>query len=190
MGQGVEMRLLRSTSGNGKKGRVVRNKFEELAELNMASLIDILTVILMFLIKNAQVGSAINIPQNMSVPTTITNEQLYKNSSTVIVKLYTDKVLYGTENLYVGSIKDLQENAKTRQTIYEFMKRESETIAKLGKQKHIDLTPCLLIQADKRLPCQYITTMVKIGAGAAFSNIYFSTIQDESWLKKSATVDY
>lgn len=178
--------MLRKSKDAKKKVRVTRNKFEELAELNMASLIDILTVILIFLVKNAQIGSAINIPQNMAVPTTITNEQLLKNSSTIIVKLFTDKVLYGSENLYVGTIKDLEENIKTREVIYEYMKKESQIITKMAQAKNTVVTPCLLIQADKRLPCQYITTMVKIGAGASFANIYFSTIQDESWLKKSA----
>jgi hypothetical protein len=40
--------------------------------------------------------------------------------------------------------------------------------------------PCLLIQADKELPCRYITEFIKFSAQASFANIYFSAIHTDN----------
>jgi biopolymer transport protein ExbD len=168
--------------------RKVRRKFEDAAFLSITSLLDILTIILVFLVKNVSMESQrLTVPENMSLPTTITNQELIDNGLTVLVKMYPDKILIGTDNIEVGNLQQLVEDVKIREMIYNFMINEAGQIQVLNKQRGTRYEPCLLIQADKQIPCQYITQMVKIGAGASFANIYFSTLQDENWLKTSTT---
>jgi biopolymer transport protein ExbD len=164
--------------------RKVRRKFPDAAFLSITSLLDILTILLAFLIKNVSMESQrLTIPENMSLPTTITNQELIDNGLTVLVKMYPDKILIGTDNIQAGSLQQLVEDVKTRETIYNYMKHEAGQIIKLNQEKGTKYEPCLLIQADKQIPCQYITQIVKIGAGASFANIYFSTLQDTDWLQ-------
>lgn len=167
--------------------RKVRRKFFETANLSVTSLLDILTIILVFLIKNVSMeAQKMTVPENMSLPTTITNQELIDNGLTVLVKIYPDRILIGTDNLKAGTLQQLVEDAETREVIYNYMQHEASQIAKLNTRKGTNYQPCLLIQADKQIPCQYITQLVKIGAGASFANIYFSTLQDQNWLQATA----
>jgi biopolymer transport protein ExbD len=172
---------------DGKSKRVVRRQFGEAAELSITSLLDALTIILVFLIKNMSMDAQTNeIPKNMAYPSTITNEELIKNGLTLIVRLYPDKVMIGTNHLKVGTLKQLIEDPKTREIIFNYMKSEAAKIAARNARLKSDFKPVLLVQADKQVICQYVTTLIKIGAGASFENIYFSTLKDDAWLTQSA----
>ncbi len=167
--------------------RKVRRKFETHVGLSITSLLDILTILLVFLIKNVSIeAQKVTSPDNMRLPTTITNQELLQSGLTVVVKMYPDRILVGIDNLPVGSLRQLVEDKNTRETIYNYLKHEASQIETRNKKDKTDFQPCLLIQADKQIVCQYITQMVKIGAGAAFANIYFSTLQNENWLKATA----
>ncbi len=167
--------------------RKVRRKFADAAALSITSLLDILTILLVFLIKNISMESQkISAPQNMLLPTTITNQELIDNGLTVLVKVFPDKVLIGTDNINAGTLTQLVSDATSREIIFNYMKNEANQISLLNSRKGTNYQPCMLIQADKSIPCQYITQLVKIGAGATFANIYFSTLQDENWLRQSA----
>jgi len=167
--------------------RKVRRHFEDSAALSITSLLDVLTIILVFLIKNVSMeAQRLTVPENMLLPTTITNQELMSNGLTVLVKLYPDRVLIGTESLPAGTLKQLVEDKKTREIIYNYMQNEADQIKAMNEKSKTDNQPCLLIQADKQILCQYITQIVKIGAGASFANIYFSTLEDQNWLQKSA----
>jgi biopolymer transport protein ExbD len=168
--------------------RRVRKKFYDTATISITSLLDVLTIILVFLIKNVSMeAQKLTVPENMSLPTTITNQELIDNGLTVLVKLYSDnRVLIGTDNLPAGTLKDLVENPRTREVIYNYMQNEANQITAMNTKRGTNYQPCLLIQADKKILCQYITQLVKIGAGASFANIYFSTLQDENWLQSTA----
>jgi biopolymer transport protein ExbD len=168
--------------------RKVRRKFTDAAFLSITSLLDILTIILVFLVKNVSMeAQRMTVPENMSLPTTITNQELIDNGLTVIVKMYPDKILIGTDNILAGNLQQLAEDVETREVIYNYMKHEAGQIKILNDKRGTRYEPCLLIQADKQIPCQYITQLVKIGAGASFANIYFSTLQDENWLQATAS---
>jgi len=167
--------------------RKVRRQFPDAAVLSITSLLDVLTIILVFLIKNVSLESQrLTVPENMLLPSTITNQELLDNGLTVLVKLYPDRVLVGVDNLKAGTLEQLVEDKATRQIIYDYMQNEANQITAMNTKKGTDYQPCLLIQADKSILCQYITQIVKIGAGASFANIYFSTLEDQNWLKKSA----
>jgi len=163
--------------------RAVRRKFEDVGGLSITSLLDILTIMLVFLIKNVSVDAQrVTVPENMIFPPTITNDELLDNGVTIVVKMYQDRILLGTDNLYAGSLTDLVGNVAKRQMIFEYMKNEAVRIINLDEDK-TKFKPCLLIQADKGIPVQYITELIKLSAGAFFENIYFSTLE-EDWLKR------
>jgi len=167
--------------------RKVRRKFPDTAALSIVSLLDILTILLVFLIKNVSMeAQRLTAPENMSLPTTITNQELIDNGLTVLVKVFPDEILVGTDNLRAGSLQQLMNDSSIREIIYNYMKNEANQITLLNTNRGTNYQPCLLIQADKQIPCQYITQIIKIGAGASFSNIYFSTLQDQNWLQTSA----
>jgi biopolymer transport protein ExbD len=167
--------------------RKVRRKFADTAALSITSLVDILTILLVFLIKSVSIESQkITVPANMQFPTTITNQELIDNGLTVLVKIYPDKILVGTDNIPAGSLRQLVEDTSTREVIFNYMKNEAAQITVMNSKRGTNYLPCMLIQADKEIPCQYITQLIKIGAGASFANIYFSTLQDENWLQSSA----
>lgn len=168
--------------------RKVRRKFFDTASLSITSLLDILTILLVFLIKNVSMeAQRLTIPENMTLPTTITNQELIENGLTVLVKMYPHQILIGTDNINAGTLLQLVEDADTRDVIFNYMKHEAARIELLNQRKGTNYQPCLLIQADRQIPCQYITQLVKISAGASFANIYFSTLQDQNWLQASAT---
>jgi biopolymer transport protein ExbD len=154
--------------------RTSRSSGNKTKDLNITSLIDILTILLVFMIKNISMDSAQKeAPEGMLLPTTITKNDLIESGQAVIVKIYTDKILYGKDNVPVGSLQDFVTNQNIRQTLLGLLKYEGNAIASQ------DGKPCLLIQADKELQCRYITEFIRFSAQAAFANIYFSTVHTE-----------
>lgn len=155
-----------------KKGS--RKKGNKTKDLNITSLIDILTILLVFMIKNISMDAAQkNAPEGMLLPTTITKNELVASGQAIIVKLYPDKILFGKENILVGSTQDFITATSVRQTLLRFLQYEAKSI------KDNANVPCLLIQADKELECRYITEFIKFSAQSAFANIYFSTIHTD-----------
>jgi len=174
--------------------RVVRRKFEDAAQLSITSLLDVLTIILVFLIKNMSVDAqASTVPKNMVYPPSITKEELIKNGLTVIVRMYPDKIEIGTNNIKVGSLQQLIEDTEVRKQLSSYMNAEAKRIYLRNQANKTDFKPVLLIQAHKDIICQYITTMIQIGASAyyentTFENIYFSTLKDDTWLSQSQRI--
>ncbi len=159
-------------SQSGK--RLKKHKSSKVKDLNITSLIDILTILLVFIIKNVSMDvSEKNVPKGMLLPTTVTKNVLIESGQTILVKIYPDQILYGKENIPVGSLQDFIGDVNVRTTLLRFMKLEAEKI------KENDHLPCLLIQGDKNLDCKYITEFIKFSAQASFANIYFSTIHTD-----------
>jgi biopolymer transport protein ExbD len=154
---------------------VARKKGSPAKDLNITSLIDILTILLVFMIKNIAMDSTQKTPpQGMQLPTTVSKNALIESGQAVFVKIYPDKVLYGTDNIEVGSLQDFMNKAEIRQTLLNFLRLEATQIKQAEKK------PCLLIQADKTLECRYITEFIKFSANASFANIYFSAIHTDN----------
>ena len=151
-----------------------RKRGNKTKDLNITSLIDILTILLVFMIKNISMDSTQkNSPEGMLLPTTITTNELVESGRAVYLKIYTDKILYGTESMNVGSMEDFLGRTEIRNSLLKLLQMESQAISSLNSK------PCLLIQADKEVPCRYITEFIKFSAQASFANIYFSTIHTE-----------
>ena len=152
-----------------------RKKGHKTKDLNITSLLDILTIMLVFMIKNiAMDATQKNAPEGMLLPTTITTEKLIENGHAVFVKIFQDKILYGTDNYYIGTLEDFMTKSSIRKTLLQYLKMEATAIATASSK------PCLLIQADKNLDCKYITEFIKFSANSAFANIYFSTIHTDN----------
>lgn len=177
------MGIREKLSSSDKQSRRTRQKFEEVKGLSITSLLDVLTIILVFLIKNVSMeAQKIAVPDNMQFPTTMEADELTDKQGTTIVKMYPDRILIGTENTYFGTLQDLVEDQDKRAKILEYLQFTAQQILEHPEQNET----CLLVQADESIPCQYITTMVQLGTSAYYQYIYFSTLKDTEWLKRQA----
>jgi len=169
----ISNRVNRSASGGPRKSR---DKIDKVKNLNITSLVDILTILLVFLIKNISVDTLrLTVPENMDLPSTVYTEDLESSGQAVVIKLYTDQILVGAENIRVGSLDSFLNDAKVRREMLSFMNEQTHLIT----SQEGDLKPLLLIQADTRIQCRYITDVVALGATAGFTSIYFSSVKGE-----------
>lgn len=166
-----------------KSRRKVRRKFDEVKGLSITSLLDVLTIILVFLIKNVS-SEAVKVSQEAGIqyPSTISNDKLMEKAGTTPIKIFPDKVIVGTEGLAFGSPSDLLLNADKRALISDYLVREVKDITATE-----GLETCLIVQADNSIPCDYVTEIVRIATAAGYSYIYFATLEDSDWLKKYST---
>ena len=156
--------------------RKQRNRIEKVKSLNITSLVDILTILLVFLIKNVSIDAQrVTVPENMNLPATVTTEELERSGIVVILKVFPDQILVGSENLYAGSPEDFMTDQEVRSQLLSFMKEQSDRVI----SQNPDFSPLLLLQADTSIQCRYITDIVALGATAGFTNVYFSTIKGE-----------
>jgi len=172
------MRFKESHAGD-KQHRRVRRKHEEVKGLSITSLLDVLTIILVFLIKNVSM-EAVKVSElpDMKYPTTITVEKLVEKAEVTPVKMYLDRILIGNENLYFATPQELKADEAKRSNIQQYLKMEYNAII-TDKTKE----PCLIVQADANLPCDYITEIVRLGTAIGYTNIYFATLEAPDWLK-------
>ncbi len=163
---------------NKKGSRRVRRKIEETRGLSITSLLDVLTIILVFLIKNVSM-EAVKISElpDMHYPTTITDEKLLENPEVIPVKLYQDRVLFGIDNLRMGTPDDIISDSNKRLAMQQYFESEMAKIPEDKKDK-----ACLVVQADAFLRCVYLTEIIRVATFANFPNIYFATIEDPDWL--------
>jgi len=142
-------------------------------EINLTSLIDVLTILLVFLIKNVSMDAQKNnSPEGMKLVESITNESLIENGKTIVIKVFPKQILFGVESIPVGTLEDFATNTTIRNRLLNMLSEQSERI----KAQNSDEIPSLLIQADRTIPCMYITEFIKLSSRSSFSNIYFSTI--------------
>ena len=162
------------------KFRLAKKKSHSKSDLNITSLMDILTILLVFMLKNvAMDASQKNAPEGMFLPTTTTKDKLIESGQAILIKIFSDKpeknepakILFGKENIYVGTLQEFMSKRETRENLFNYLKLEADEIINVMQNK-----PCLLIQADKELKCRYITEFIIFSANAAFANIYFSSI--------------
>jgi len=174
------MQLLDKIKTSDKSERKVRRKFEDAKGLSITSLLDELTIILVFLVKNISTEVVkISAEPKITYPHTITNDKLLEKAGTTPIKIFPDRVVVGAEALEYGSPAELVTDAKKRQDLFTYLKMEADDII-----QHQKAETCLLVQADYSIPCDYITEIVRIATAARYSYIYFATLEDADWLKK------
>jgi len=170
-------------SFKNKSKRRVFTARADVKGLSITSLLDILTIILVFLIKNVSMESqAFSEPKNMRLPTTTTNEKLIEDGGATVVKIYVDRVELGVEGTPFGTINELASNEVKRKQLAQYLDIEASKIVAMG----LNNKPCLVIQADDRVPCEYIQVILQAALSKGFENIYFSSIEKTDWLKDYA----
>jgi biopolymer transport protein ExbD len=165
--------LKRSSSNN--QGLTGKRAKKNVNQLSITSLLDVMTILLIFMIKNVSMDAAQrNAPNGMILPSTISNDKLIKNGNVIYVRMYTDKILYGSDNIEVGTLKEFTEDKRVKETLLRKLENEVKYI-KANNQK-----PVLLIQADKQLKCKYVIEFIEFSTTAQFADIYFSTINEKT----------
>jgi len=159
----------------GLGGKFKERKKSRAKELSITSLLDIMTILLVFMMKNVSMDvSQRNAPEGMILPSTISKDDLMKDSQLVYVKIFRDKILYGPDNMLVGSPQELLVDKGVQNILIDYLKKEAKYITKSNNK------PSLLIQADKEVECKYISGFIKLSTKAAFADIYFSTIHSDN----------
>lgn len=172
-----------STRSSKPRTRAVRRKTEDAKQLSITSLLDVLTIILVFLIKNVSMEAVkISEVEHLRYPTTITTEKLMENATVTPIKIFPDKVLLGNSDQLLGTPADLTSSADIRKALVQFLKLE---IATVDEDKLDDA--CLIVQCDANIPCAYITEVVSAAVGVGYPNIYFATLEEEDWLRSYAS---
>ncbi len=173
-------------SVHGTTGREAKKKHPKTKEINITSLIDILTILLVFLIKNVSMeAQKTQEPEGMKLPSTATKQELIKNGNTVIIKVYQDQILFGTSSTKV--IPDDKKAGFEGRELEVYMTDQATREAMLGllqaqaaqiKGANAEAIPAILIQADNNVQCRYITDMIILCANSEFTHIYFSSMHD------------
>ncbi len=171
---------------SGTSGREAKKKHPKSKEINITSLIDILTILLVFLIKNVSMeAQKVQQPEGMKLPSTSTKEALIENGNTVLIKVYDNQILFGTSNTKV--IPDEKMVGYEGRELEVFMNDEDTRTAMKGllqaqakeiKAANAEAIPAILIQADDKVLCRYITEIIVLCANSEFSHIYFSSMHD------------
>ena len=169
----ISYKVNRSSTGGPRKAR---GKIDKVKSLNITSLVDILTILLVFLIKNVSIDAArLTVPDNMMLPTTVFTEEIERSGKAVTLKVYPDQILIGSDNTYVGTPEEFMTEQDIRSRLLAFLNEQSASVT----AQNPDVSPLLLVQADTSILCRYITDLVALGATAGFTGIYFSTLKGE-----------
>ncbi|MFA6720234.1 MAG: biopolymer transporter ExbD [Candidatus Cloacimonadaceae bacterium] len=170
--------------------RRVRRKFPDGTKLSIISLVDILTILLVFLLKNVTMEvQKYSMPNNMTFPVTMQKRDLLENKGTTVVQIYPDRILLGEQGIHFGSLDEFASDPQKRTEILTYLQATANEILKDVDTAGNPKTPtALLIQADKSIPCWYITEFVSLGTSSFYEYIYFATLLETDWLDKSKSI--
>ena len=173
--------------GSEGKGRKQKRQPPKAKNMNITSLIDILTILLIFLIQNVSMeAQKTNPPEGMKLPTSANIDSLVTNGQIVIIKVYgrnpdtyeNGQILFGTSSTPVGDLDSFISDVATRNAMLNLLKEQAAAI----KATSEEAVPVILIQADDNVENRYITEIVKVSGSGDFGNIYFSSIrQQDLW---------
>jgi len=171
----VSHEVNRASGGPRKR----RSKGSKVSELDITSLVDILTILLLFLIQSVSVtaqSSAVAV--GVDPPKTITTDELKKNGQTVVIIFKQNKIAVAGNSMEAMSFGDLfaqNQIAKTkRKGLFNFLQIQAGKISK----RESNNVPLMLIQADKKTQCKYINNFIKYSALSGFADIYFATEEE------------
>jgi len=175
---------IRSSKYKTSKGkRRTRKKVDDAKQLSITSLLDILTILLVFLIKNVSMDAQnLTTPEKMVFPSTINAEKLIKDGDPYILKVYPGEILMGKTNTVFGAPEELFDAEKVDK-MTQLLTKEAKNIHDRKSDKNI---PILLIQADKMVQCRYIGELMVLAGECGFQQVYFSSQEDKEWLNQYA----
>jgi biopolymer transport protein ExbD len=165
--------------------RKSRKRNAKVPTLDITSLVDILTILLVFLIKNVSMeAQKVSIPSKMNMPATMNDEKtLQDKMSVILIRMYPEKVLYGLSGRLVGTPAQIENDQEVKRSFLNQLQSDLLKITETERTKPADQQhlPAILLQADKTMPCEYITALLAIAStDAGFSNIFFSTIKTDN----------
>ena len=95
--------------------------------------------------------------------------------------------MIGDRGIYFGTLNEFANNPLKRTEILKYLQTTALKILEDKDESGNPRTPpTLLIQADRSIPCWYITEFVSLGTSAYYEYIYFATLLDTNWLQHSA----
>jgi biopolymer transport protein ExbD len=167
--------------------RKVRRKFANEGGLSIISLVDILTILLVFLLKNVTMEvQKFTMPNNMTFPVTMEKRDLLENKGTTVIQIYPDRILIGEQGIYFGTLQEFAGDPVKRTEILQYLQTTAQqTLANTDETGKPKVPTALLIQADKTIPCWYITEFVSLGTSSFYEYIYFATLLESDWLHRS-----
>lgn len=170
--------------------KYIKKKDTPIKVLSIVSLIDIMTILLVFLIKNVTSEAyRSTVPAGMKIPGINRNYDPLNHDAAAIVTVYPDSILVGEQAVSYGPIKALEEDQVRKNRLLIYMKKKLEdTEAKNSNLPAKEqVRPVLLIRADKSVPCHFISQLVRLTATVKFQSIYFANAEDPQWLARSNT---
>lgn len=171
----------KSWGGLQEGPRKARRTLPKAKELNITSLIDILTILLVFLLKNISMEvQKLELKEKMKLPESSLNEKellaKYKGQL-VTVQLFSDKIWYdGITGITSMSVQYPVTKGANNTVFFDprFLSALKDDQRIIEEQQ---LVPALLIQADKKLPCEHVKNLLVYATSQAqFGNIFFATI--------------
>ncbi len=155
---------------------------EKISELNITSLVDILTIMLLFLIQNISMDTnKKTMAAGIKPPSSVSKDQLIDKGNTYLVKFLKDRIEFAQDE--VISYNDFMSNTDTSRQ----KRTEIQNALKYYAQDKIKLenNPSMLIQADESIPCSAITFFLRFSATSGFVDIFFAT--DQTTLERVLT---
>jgi len=152
-----------------------QRKHRQFRQLDITSLVDILTILLVFLIKNVSAeAQRVTVPQEMTLPYSITVEEIGEKDDTVVMRVYPDQIYVG--DFKAGSPDEFLTDQKVRTNLYDLMRSQAISIV----ERDSEMKPILLLQSDRNVQCVYITEIVAMIGNADYHGVYFSTLRGDA----------
>ncbi|OFZ49773.1 MAG: hypothetical protein A2381_18155 [Bdellovibrionales bacterium RIFOXYB1_FULL_37_110] len=139
-------------------------------KLNITSLMDVLTIILIFLLVNYS-----SVEQDMQVPDYI---KLPKVQAKTLESLkQTLKLVVGKDRIKINDGKEIQFNNFVSQQA-QIMERLAESMAKIKEENDVNKTPSVLaLQADKDIPYEIIDGVILSAASVGITQIELMSLK-------------
>ncbi|MBC8312862.1 MAG: biopolymer transporter ExbD [Candidatus Cloacimonetes bacterium] len=159
-----------------------RKKKARVMELNITSLIDVLTILLIFLLKNYSSDPQLSTSKDIELPYTTSTERVKTAINISISKkwiLLDNKPIIKTQSAIVGKYLDIPELRKVLGKKAMAEKLIAETWKKKGIEgKEFDGT--VLLQADKNTPYKMIKKVMYTCGNTEYNNIMLTLVKDDN----------
>lgn len=142
-------------------------------KIEMTSLVDILTVLLVFLIRNVSVeAQKVMIPDDIALPTTISYEDTKDNEGIVVMRVSREQIYVG--DVPAGTPSEFLTSQQIFDNLLDLARSERRAVARRD-----GVEPVIVLQADRNIRCQVISRIIHMIADADFSGVYFSTVKGD-----------
>lgn len=165
--------------------KYIPKKESQIKALSIVSLIDIMTILLVFLIKNVTSEAyRSTVPAGMKVPSINRDYDPLEHDAAAIVTVFPDSILVGEQAVSYGRIDALEKDTESKSRLLIYLKNKVADVEKKNKTvaDSLQVEPVMLIRADKSIPCHFISELVRLGTTVEFKSIYFANAEDSQWM--------